>query len=81
MLNCSSQVEESNALNTSDSNYNIRKYQSEKQPVSDGEREEKRKSAIPPVFALFAARMPRTYKVSVGDRELNADVKVRARDL
>jgi hypothetical protein len=69
MLNCSSQVEESNALNTSESNYNIRKYQSEKQPVSDGEREEKRKTAITPVFALFAARMPRTYKVSVGDRE------------
>jgi hypothetical protein len=69
MLNCSNKVVGSYALNTSESNYNIRKYQSEKQPVSDGEREEKRKSAITPVFALFAARMPRTYKVSVGDRE------------
>lgn len=70
MLNCSSQVEESNALNTSESNYNIRKYQSEKQPVSDGEREEKRKTAITPVFALLTARMPRPYEVSVRARDL-----------
>lgn len=69
MLNCSSQVEESNASNTNESNYKIWKYQSVKQPVSDGEREEKRKSAITPVFAVFAARMPRTYMASVGDRE------------
>ena len=69
MLNCSSQVEESNASNTNESNYNIRNYQSVKQPVSDGEREEKRKTAITPVFALFAARIPRPNEVSVGDRE------------
>ena len=46
MLNCSNQVEESNALNTNESNENIRKYQSKKQSVLDGENEEKRKAQL-----------------------------------